>query len=82
MATREGRPPAGNAARLHGRFQRVRRRGDGAKMVFVSPIRRRLQPKATGILATVVNGEVLWRKNEATGALPERLIRGAGARNS
>lgn len=40
---------------------------------------RRLKQKATGILATVVNGEVLLRHNEPTGALPGQLIRGAGA---
>jgi N-acyl-D-amino-acid deacylase len=40
---------------------------------------RRLKQKATGILATVVNGEVVLCNNEATGALPGQLIRGAGA---
>jgi N-acyl-D-aspartate/D-glutamate deacylase len=37
---------------------------------------RRLKQQATGIMATVVNGEVLLRHNEHTGALPGRLIRG------
>ncbi|HXW83655.1 MAG TPA: amidohydrolase family protein [Candidatus Binataceae bacterium] len=37
---------------------------------------RRLKQKATGILATVVNGEVMMRNNEHTGALPGRLLRG------
>jgi N-acyl-D-aspartate/D-glutamate deacylase len=37
---------------------------------------RRLKQKATGILATVVNGEVLLRNNEHTGALPGQLLRG------
>jgi N-acyl-D-aspartate/D-glutamate deacylase len=36
----------------------------------------RLVQKATGFLATVVNGEVLTCKNEHTGALPGRLLRG------
>ena len=35
----------------------------------------RLKQKATGIRATVVNGEVLLRDGEATGALPGRVIR-------
>jgi N-acyl-D-aspartate/D-glutamate deacylase len=38
---------------------------------------RRLKQQATGIMATVVNGEVLLRHNEHTGALPGQLIRGA-----
>jgi N-acyl-D-amino-acid deacylase len=38
---------------------------------------RRLKQKATGIMATVVNGEVLLRENQHTGALPGRLLRGA-----
>jgi N-acyl-D-aspartate/D-glutamate deacylase len=41
---------------------------------------RRLQQKSTGLLATVVNGEVLLRNNEPTGALPGQLIRGPLAR--
>ena len=41
---------------------------------------RRLKQKATGLLATVVNGEVLLRNNEHTGALPGRLLRGPLAR--
>ncbi len=37
---------------------------------------RRLKQKATGIAATVVNGEVVLRHNEHTGALPGKLLRG------
>jgi N-acyl-D-aspartate/D-glutamate deacylase len=37
---------------------------------------RRLKQTANGIAATVVNGEVLLRNNEPTGATPGRLIRG------
>ncbi len=37
---------------------------------------RRLRQKATGIMATIVNGEVVLRNNEHTGALPGRLLRG------
>ena len=37
---------------------------------------RRLKQKADGILATVVNGQVLMRDNEHTGALPGQLLRG------
>jgi N-acyl-D-aspartate/D-glutamate deacylase len=37
---------------------------------------RRLKQKSSGIAATVVNGEVLMRANEHTGALPGQLIRG------
>ncbi len=37
---------------------------------------RRLKQKAAGIMATVVNGEVVLRNNEHTGALPGRLLRG------
>jgi N-acyl-D-amino-acid deacylase len=37
---------------------------------------RRLKQKAEGILATIVNGEVLLRNNEHTGVLPGRLLRG------
>jgi N-acyl-D-aspartate/D-glutamate deacylase len=38
----------------------------------------RLDQRATGILATVVNGEVLLRDGEHTGALPGRLLRARG----
>jgi N-acyl-D-aspartate/D-glutamate deacylase len=41
---------------------------------------RRLKQKAAGILATVVNGEVVLRNNEHTGALPGQLLRGPLAR--
>jgi N-acyl-D-aspartate/D-glutamate deacylase len=41
---------------------------------------RRLKQKATGIIATVVNGEVVLRHNEHTGALPGQLLRGPLAR--
>jgi N-acyl-D-aspartate/D-glutamate deacylase len=41
---------------------------------------RRLKQKATGFLATVVNGEVLLRDNEHTGALLGQLLRGPLAR--
>jgi len=41
---------------------------------------RRLKQKATGLLATVVNGEVVLRHNEHTGALPGQLLRGPLAR--
>lgn len=37
---------------------------------------RRLKQKAKGFLATVVNGEVVLRNNEHTGALPGQLLRG------
>jgi N-acyl-D-amino-acid deacylase len=37
---------------------------------------RRLKQKSAGIRATVVNGEVLLRENQHTGALPGRLLRG------
>ena len=37
---------------------------------------RRLMQRATGYVATVVAGEVTIRDDEATGALPGRLIRG------
>src|SRR5579863_1567543 len=43
---------------------------------------RRLKQKATGIAATIVNGEVLLRNNEHTGALPGRLLRGPLARRA
>lgn len=41
---------------------------------------RRLKQKAAGIMATVVNGEVVLRQNEHTGALPGQLLRGPLAR--
>ena len=41
---------------------------------------RRLKQKSTGLLATVVNGEVVLRNNEHTGALPGKLMRGPLAR--
>src|SRR5215469_221660 len=37
---------------------------------------KRLKQTADGMLATVVNGEVLLRNNQHTGALPGRLLRG------
>ncbi|MGA2409771.1 MAG: amidohydrolase family protein [Candidatus Binataceae bacterium] len=37
---------------------------------------RRLKQKADGMMATIVNGQVLLRNNEHTGALPGRLLRG------
>jgi N-acyl-D-aspartate/D-glutamate deacylase len=37
---------------------------------------RRLKQKSIGIKATIVNGQVLMRNNEHTGALPGKLIRG------
>ena len=36
----------------------------------------RLKQKADGILATIVNGEVVLRDNEHTGALPGTVLRG------
>jgi N-acyl-D-amino-acid deacylase len=36
---------------------------------------KRLRQKADGMRATIVNGQVLLRDNEATGALPGRLLR-------
>ncbi len=41
---------------------------------------RRLKQKAAGIMATVVNGEVVLRNNEPTGALSGQLLRGPLAR--
>jgi len=41
----------------------------------------RLLQKADGIMATIVNGEVLLRDGEHTGALPGRLLRGPLASN-
>ncbi len=40
---------------------------------------RRLEQKAKGYRATVVNGRVTYRDGEFTGALPGRLVRGARA---
>ncbi|MEM7254663.1 MAG: amidohydrolase family protein [Pseudomonadota bacterium] len=37
---------------------------------------KRLKQKADGFLATVVNGEVVLRNGEHTGALPGQLLRG------
>jgi N-acyl-D-amino-acid deacylase len=37
---------------------------------------RRLIQKASGIMATIVNGEVVLRDNQHTGALPGKLLRG------
>ena len=42
---------------------------------------KRLTQKAQGILATVVNGEVLLRDGDHTGALPGQLLRGPLARS-
>jgi N-acyl-D-aspartate/D-glutamate deacylase len=41
---------------------------------------RRLKQKATGLKTTIVNGQVLLRNNEHTGALPGQLLRGPLAR--
>ena len=41
---------------------------------------RRLKQKAAGFLATVVNGQLVLRNNEHTGALPGQLLRGPLAR--
>jgi len=41
---------------------------------------RRLKQKSDGLLATVVNGEVVLRENEHTGVLPGKLLRGPLAR--
>jgi len=38
---------------------------------------RRLEQRAEGYRATVVNGEITYRDGEFTGALPGRLVRGA-----
>jgi N-acyl-D-amino-acid deacylase len=38
---------------------------------------RRLKQKATGMLSTIVNGQVFLRNNEPTGALAGQLIRGS-----
>ncbi len=42
---------------------------------------KRLKQKATGIAATIVNGEVVLRDGEHTGALPGQLLRGPLARH-
>lgn len=41
----------------------------------------RIKQKTDGIKATIVNGQVLMRDNEHTGAYPGRLLRGPLARN-
>ena len=38
---------------------------------------RRLDQKATGFVATIVSGDVIRRSDDATGARPGRLVRGA-----
>jgi N-acyl-D-aspartate/D-glutamate deacylase len=38
---------------------------------------RRLMQRTDGFVATLVNGEVVMRDGQATGALPGRLVRGA-----
>jgi len=43
---------------------------------------KRLKQKAAGILATVVDGAVVLRNNEHTGAMPGKLLRGELARAS
>jgi len=43
---------------------------------------RRLVQRCRGVLATVVNGEVLLREGKPTGALPGQLLRGPLARRS
>ncbi|MFN0301115.1 MAG: N-acyl-D-amino-acid deacylase family protein [Burkholderiales bacterium] len=40
---------------------------------------RRLLQRADGYAATIVNGEIVYRNGEATGALPGRLVRGPQA---
>jgi N-acyl-D-amino-acid deacylase len=75
---------------LHGRG--LLREGYAADVIVFDPARitpelpklehdlpagaRRLKQKASGLLATVVNGQVVLRNNEHTGALPGRLLRG------
>lgn len=41
---------------------------------------RRLKQKADGFLASIVNGQVVLRDGEHTGALPGQLLRGPAAR--
>jgi N-acyl-D-aspartate/D-glutamate deacylase len=41
---------------------------------------RRMMQRARGYVATIVNGQVTVRNDQATGALPGRLVRGAQAR--
>ena len=43
---------------------------------------KRFIQKATRIAMTIVNGEVLMRNNEHTGALPGKLLRGPLAPNA
>ncbi|HVN29611.1 MAG TPA: amidohydrolase family protein [Candidatus Binataceae bacterium] len=43
---------------------------------------RRLKQKATGLKTTIVNGQVLLKNNEHTGALPGQLLRGPLAARS
>ncbi|MFO1115456.1 MAG: amidohydrolase family protein [Beijerinckiaceae bacterium] len=43
---------------------------------------RRLMQKANGYVATIVAGAVTYRDGEPTGALPGRLLRGAGAQRN
>ena len=43
---------------------------------------RRLKQKADGMMASVVNGQVVLRNNEPTGALPGQLLRGPLARSN
>jgi N-acyl-D-aspartate/D-glutamate deacylase len=43
---------------------------------------RRLVQRATGYAATIVNGEIVYRDGEATGALPGGLVRGPQPRPS
>ena len=40
---------------------------------------RRLKQRADGYVATIVNGEVLYREGEHTGRLPGKLVRGPQA---
>ena len=43
---------------------------------------KRLKQTANGIMATIVNGQVLLRNNEPTGATPGQLLRGPLARRA
>jgi len=48
------------------------------RMVFDLPAGgKRLLQKASGYVATIVSGQVIYREGEATGALPGLLVRGA-----